>query len=44
MAPSQLGLVLHPYREIDDALQEIRGWAAAHGVAVGQVPIPGQAR
>src|SRR5918992_78487 len=44
MAPTQLGLVLHPCREIDDALQEIRGWASAHGVAVGQVPIPGQAR
>src|SRR5918992_1432294 len=44
MAPTQLGLVLHPCREIDDALQEIRGWASAHGVAVGQVLIPGQAR
>jgi NAD+ kinase len=44
MAPSQLGLVLHPGREIDDALQEIRLWASTHGVAVGQVPIPGQAR
>jgi NAD+ kinase len=44
MAPTQLGLVLHPHRDIDDALQEIREWASTHGVAVCQVLIPGQAR
>jgi NAD+ kinase len=44
MAPTQLGLVLHPRREIDGALQVIRDWASKQGAAVGQVPIPGQRR
>jgi NAD+ kinase len=44
MAPTQLGLVLHPHRDIDGALRAIRDWASKHGVAVGQVAIPGQAR
>ena len=44
MAPTQLGLVLHPHRDIDGALRAIRDWASRYGVAVGQVAIPGQAR
>jgi NAD+ kinase len=44
IAPTQLGLVLHPRRDVDGALQAIRGWASKHGVAVGQVAIPGQPR
>lgn len=44
MAPTQLGLVLHPHRDIDRALRAIRDWASRYGVAVGQVAIPGQAR
>jgi NAD+ kinase len=42
--PGQLGLVVHPRREIGEALETIRGWASTHGVAVGQVPIHGQSR
>jgi NAD+ kinase len=44
VASSQLGLVIHPRRPIDEALQAIREWAAKHGVTVGQVPIAGQSR
>jgi NAD+ kinase len=40
----QLGLVVHPTRSVERALEEIRAWASAHGLAVGQVPIPGQPR
>jgi NAD+ kinase len=44
MAPRQLGLVLHPRRDIDGALAAIRDWASKHRVAVGQVLISGQPR
>jgi NAD+ kinase len=44
MAPTQLGLVLHPQRDVDGALNAIRDWASKHGVAVGQVLISGQPR
>jgi NAD+ kinase len=40
----QVGLVVHPTRPVDGALKEITTWASAHGLAVGQVPVPGQAR
>ena len=40
----QLGLVVHPTRRIDSVLDAISTWAAAHDVAVGQVPVAGQAR
>jgi NAD+ kinase len=40
----QLGLVVHPTRHIERALEEIRAWSSARGVAVGQVPVPGQTR
>jgi NAD+ kinase len=42
--PARVGLVVHPRREIGDALDAIRGWATGHGVALGQVAIHGQAR
>jgi NAD+ kinase len=40
----QLGLVVHPRRNIDRPLRVIREWASQHGVEVGQIPIPGQPR
>jgi NAD+ kinase len=44
MAPRQLGLVVHPRRQIDEALGVIRDWAGRHGVEVRQVQIAGQSR
>jgi NAD+ kinase len=44
MPPTQLGLVVHPRREIEGALGTIRDWASVHGVAIGQLEIPGQSR
>jgi len=41
---SQLGLVVHPTRPIDTALRDIREWAAAHDVGVGQVEAQGNSR
>jgi NAD+ kinase len=43
-APSQVGLVVHPRRDVEAALAAARAWAAAHGAVLGQVPIPGQSR
>jgi NAD+ kinase len=40
----QLGLILHPRRDVDGALRAIRDWTSKHGVAVGQILIPGQPR
>jgi NAD+ kinase len=40
----QLGLVIHPSRPVESAFEEIRAWASAHGVTVGQVAVPGQPR
>lgn len=40
----RLGLVVHPTRHIERALEEIGAWASAQGVTVGQVPVPGQTR
>jgi NAD+ kinase len=45
--PTQLrrvGLVVHPDRRLDDALQILQTWAAARGVDVVQIPIAGQER
>jgi NAD+ kinase len=41
---ARLGVVVHPRRDIEAALGVTRAWAAAHGVALGQVLIPGQTR
>lgn len=40
----QLGLVVHPSRPVDNALRDIREWASAHDVGVGQVPAAGNSR
>jgi NAD+ kinase len=40
----QLGLVVHPTRDLDGVLEEIAGWASAHGVELGQLRIDGQTR
>jgi NAD+ kinase len=40
----QLGLVVHPRREIGGALDAVGRWADGHGVRVVQVPAVGQAR
>ena len=40
----QLGLVVHPTRHIEAVVRAIADWGSAHGVAVGQVPVAGQAR
>jgi NAD+ kinase len=43
-AVRQLGLVVHPTRDIETVLEEIDEWASTHGLTVGQVPVPGQSR
>jgi len=43
-APAQVGVVVHPRRDVDTALAAMRAWAATYGVALGQVLIPGQTR
>jgi NAD+ kinase len=40
----QVGLVVHPRRDIDGALAAIRAWASTDGTAIGQVRIRGQNR
>ena len=40
----QVGLVVHPTRPVDRALEEIGAWASGHGLRVGQVLVPGQPR
>jgi NAD+ kinase len=44
LALRQVGLVVHPTRALETALGEIGAWASAHGLMVGQVPVPGQTR
>lgn len=39
-----VGVVVHPSRDIEYPLDRLRGWAQDHGVAVVQVPVPGQER
>ena len=41
---ARLGLVVHPKRELDDALATIGRWSAEHGIEVVQVPADGQER
>ena len=40
----QVGLVVHPTRDVAQVLEEISSWSLKHGVAVGQVPTEGQSR
>ena len=42
--PSSIGLVVHPRRKIEPALQKLLEWAAKYDMSVGQVRIPGQSR
>jgi hypothetical protein len=41
---AQVGLVVHPRRDVDAALDTTRDWASTHGIALGQVQINGQTR
>jgi NAD+ kinase len=41
---NRIGLVVHPHRPLDNALEHVRVWAADHGADVVQVPIDGQDR
>src|SRR5215216_3047346 len=41
---AMLGLVVHPRRELDGALETLRRWSSGHGVDVVQVPAAGQDR
>jgi hypothetical protein len=36
----QLGLVVHPVREISRALNDIETWARAHNITVVQLQVP----
>jgi NAD+ kinase len=40
----RLGLVVHPRRVIDAALDQTREWAQAHGAEIVQIPVSGQER
>ncbi|HEV7750637.1 MAG TPA: NAD(+)/NADH kinase [Baekduia sp.] len=40
----RIGLVVHPHRPLDNALETLRTWAAEHDTDVVQVPIDGQER
>jgi NAD+ kinase len=40
----QVGLVVHPRRDVDAALDVVRAWTLERGITVGQVRIPGQSR
>jgi NAD+ kinase len=44
MEVRQIGLAVHPRREIGTALDTLRRWCAAHGAALTQVPAAGQER
>jgi NAD+ kinase len=39
-----VGVVVHPRRKIDAALDAVRAWAAARGATMGQVAVDGQER
>jgi NAD+ kinase len=41
---TRLGLVVHPRRELSNALERLQRWSDDHGVDVVQVPSPGQGR
>jgi NAD+ kinase len=42
--PRQLGLVVHPSRDLSGVLGDLTAWASEHGAAVGQVRMRGQER
>src|SRR5438067_1413730 len=39
-----VGVVVHPRRRIEGALDALRSWAAANGASMGQVVVDGQER
>jgi NAD+ kinase len=43
-ALSQVGLVVHPRRRLDEALETVREWSRRHDVSLGQVEVAGQNR
>jgi NAD+ kinase len=40
----RIGLVVHPRRKIDTAVDHVRAWAFANGAQVVQIPVSGQER
>jgi NAD+ kinase len=44
MAIDRIGVVVHPHRPLERALESLRAWTVAHGAEVVQIPISGQAR
>jgi NAD+ kinase len=41
---TRIGVVVHPHRRLERALETLRAWTAAHGADVVQIPIRGQER
>jgi NAD+ kinase len=41
---TQIGVLVHPRRDLTEALRALRGWAAGHAIALGQVEVAGQGR
>ena len=44
MQLSRIGLVVHPHRRLDGALQTLRAWGAEVGAEIVQIAMPGQDR
>ncbi|HET6507570.1 MAG TPA: NAD(+)/NADH kinase [Baekduia sp.] len=44
MIPARIGVVVHPHRDLDEALATLRGWAAGHGEEIVQIRVEGQER
>ncbi|MES1194169.1 MAG: NAD(+)/NADH kinase [Solirubrobacterales bacterium] len=41
---NRIGVVVHPHRRLDRALERLHAWTEAHGADVVQIPIGGQER
>jgi NAD+ kinase len=41
---NRIGVVVHPHRRLDRALESLRTWTEAHGADVVQIPVDGQER
>jgi NAD+ kinase len=41
---NRIGVVVHPHRRLDRALESLHAWTEAHGADVVQIPIDGQER
>jgi NAD+ kinase len=41
---NRIGVVVHPHRRLDRALESLRTWTEPHGAEVVQIPIDGQER